>query len=822
MDDFDAVLAFYSNKNFLIKELEKALNKKYIKTIYFHNSKRASFLTFNYLIINLLEQKFLLNNVLHLMETFSCKIIILFPYYVTYDNLLNDYQSLLKVVRRKENIQIILIPEIIGSEIKYCKNYQTHELIRKSLLSERAVVGSGYLTISSLKEVVNEIIKNILSFGEMTKSVLLEGKTIYLKLFAKYLFNEVVEKRNIFSNELLVKVVRADIIKKHRINIKKEIKNTRDKFISDGLLDDKQSKIVKQNKIGKIWNKFKIALLIVLVIYLIPLGFIFISFCLLFISYIHLYSNPKIAVNLSRASYNMSSVANNISFNNPIYLRGSNFFIKTSLLTKSVAELSLTVNDFMEHFINGTSYNVEAYVDTISANLEKIFVDMLFLEGELANGKNPISKYVYKRYFSYGSDWAEIKEQLFNFKLLVSRTSDLMGWKGAKKYLILFQNDSELRPTGGFIGSFALITLDGGKITETVVYDVYSADGQLKGHVEPPLAIKTYLKEGGWYLRDANWDPDFRLSAEKISWFLDKEIGEKVDGVIGIDTFFVKDILSLLGAISLTDHNKVVTKDNLNLTIQNEIRSSFFPGSGKKQSILTELLRNLLTEIKSFPVNQKIQLIRLIHGNLSKRHIQLYFKDNYAQQAVRDLSFSGEILIDSNCGVRCYQDYYAVVDANLGVNKLNPYVERSQYLKTEISKNLIKHELLLTYKNTTGLGLAESGIYKTYTRLILPTNAKISNVDNLALINNRQEAGVYLEINPQSSKSILFVWTIPVDMSNGGEYRMTVRKQAGTKGDGFRSIFNSSDLFLTDKGFLEYNQILSEDVEAIMLVKPKK
>ena len=67
----------------------------------------------------------------------------------------------------------------------------------------------------------------------------------------------------------------------------------------------------------------------------------------------------------------------------------------------------------------------------------------------------------------------------------------------------------ELRPTGGFIGSYAIMTFDKGRLAEIVVNDVYTADGQLKGHVDPPEPIRKYLGEGGWFLRDSNWDPDF-------------------------------------------------------------------------------------------------------------------------------------------------------------------------------------------------------------------------------------------------------------------------------------------------------------------------
>src|SRR5574340_1269627 len=129
--------------------------------------------------------------------------------------------------------------------------------------------------------------------------------------------------------------------------------------------------------------------------------------------------------------------------------------------------------------------------------------------------------------------------------------------------MVLFQTNMELRPTGGFIGSFGLLTFDNGRMSELNVSDVYSADGQLKGHIDPPAPIHDYLGEANWWFRDSNWDPDFPTSAKRAEWFLDKEIDQKVDGVFAIDLGLIKDALRLTGPIFLADYNMDVTSDNL-------------------------------------------------------------------------------------------------------------------------------------------------------------------------------------------------------------------------------------------------------------------
>ena len=181
-------------------------------------------------------------------------------------------------------------------------------------------------------------------------------------------------------------------------------------------------------------------------------------------------------------------------------------------------------------------------------------------------------------------------------RILAGNIPSLLGQDQGKTYMVLFENNMELRPTGGFIGSFGLVSFDGGRLTDLAVNDVYSADGQLNGHVEPPAPIKNYLGEANWWLRDSNWDPDFPTSAKRAEWFLDKEIGKKVDGAVAVDLSPIREILKITGPIFLSDYNLNISSDNLYEKTQSEVQDNFFPGTHKKASFITALSRNLFSE----------------------------------------------------------------------------------------------------------------------------------------------------------------------------------------------------------------------------------
>ena len=111
---------------------------------------------------------------------------------------------------------------------------------------------------------------------------------------------------------------------------------------------------------------------------------------------------------------------------------------------------------------------------------------------------------------------------------------NVLGFEKDMKYLILFQNNMELRPGGGFIGSFGILDVKKASVSDFKIYDVNSADGQLKGHIEPPYPIRRYLPQPNFFLRDSNFDLDFTKNASAAANFLALETGLKVYGVISI------------------------------------------------------------------------------------------------------------------------------------------------------------------------------------------------------------------------------------------------------------------------------------------------
>jgi len=315
--------------------------------------------------------------------------------------------------------------------------------------------------------------------------------------------------------------------------------------------------------------------------------------------------------------------------------------------------------------------------------------------------------------------------------------SNIFGFTGVKTYLILFQNNMELRPTGGFIESYGLLTMDAGVVKDFSIHDVYDADGQLKGHVEPPYPVRRYLPIEHWYLRDSNFDIDFVKSASKSAFFLSLETGKKADGVVGIDISFVKNLIATIGPIYLTDYKQLVDKNNLFEVTKSHVEKDFFPGSKGKRDFLRSLYGAILLDIESKKNLPILSLARVVSDSMLQKHLLFAFATPSIQDffTVNDWSST---LWHASSGTPPWDkrlekddsinDFIGINEANLGRNKVNYNIQRkvSENITLD-NKGKVFGELSILYDNTSSRSLLGSD-YKNYLRIILQPDVELSSI----------------------------------------------------------------------------------------------
>lgn len=403
----------------------------------------------------------------------------------------------------------------------------------------------------------------------------------------------------------------------------------------------------------------------------------------------------------------------------------------------------------------------------------------------------------------------------------------LLGFPRQTTYLVLFQNNRELRGGGGFIGSYGLIRFEKGKMISFTLHDVYDADGQLKGHVEPPFALRRYLGAAHWYLRDSNYAADFPTNADKAGFFLQKETGEKVDGVLSLDATVLEQILGVTGPLPLPDYNQTLTADNAFSLLETKTQEKFFPGSSQKKSVLraayTALEQKLLSDKKLSG-----KLLPVLSQQLAEKHMLIASYDPAIQKvfATNKLSSAIPSVIGDPSLI---EDFMGVNEMNLGQNKANEYVTRTLDHSVKIDeKGVLLAGTSVTLKNESTASSLYGGAYDAYIRFITPLQSQFVSVSfddveqtsqpaetNPVIYTRKQFQqpkavevekseekgrtlyGIHVLIPAGTQKKITVMYALPGEQNDGAfTYHLELFKQPGTLADPVSVSVNFPNTFM--------------------------
>jgi len=771
----------------------------------------------------------------------SKKTIFVFPYEIYEKTKLFNLET-------NPNMGIIYVGDLVGPRIDLGSDLKIANYISEIIDNRIFSPPVGDVTYPIfVSDAAKQIVKWLFAFGPYGKEVSLLGSDTSSSVFwqsnktlvgeIKYITNSDKAKVSLPKNievQRLGKDLNFCLTETYQWIRSQPAKNYSRKKIT-------QPMKINNNLTKKNLNKFKPIFVLLLLIIIFPIITAVTNIGLSYLSYRLFLSGRDGLVEktlyLNKAVSKLGNFESGILKHTPLvgtFYRETEFFSysvdKLSDLGISAIPLAKTGGKILSSVLGNYPYSIGSLIEESAGNLNTFYLNITELQQETLFAKE-------EGVFVAGI--IDSKIDLSSYTRLVSeliaienKIPEILGRDQSKTYLLLFENNMELRPTGGFIGSYGLLTFDKGRLSDFVISDIYSADGQLKGHVEPPGPIRDYLGEANWWFRDSNWDPDFPTSAKRGEWFLDKETDKQVDGVISLDLNPVKDFLKVSGPINLPDYSMTITSENLYEEVQSEVEDNFFPGTHNKASFLTALSRSILTGAGDLSPSQQVSVLKLFYKSLEERHIQVYMHDMIFQTAMRNLGWDGAVFIPS-CGDECIPDLVALVEANVGVNKSNYFIKRKVDLDINMNKDSINKYLTLTLENSANTSLGPSGRYKSYIRLLVPENTTDISVKssfgqstqtlNYDITNSkgRKEIGVIFEVLGGETKNLIFSWTTKTQGSLN-LYELYFRKQAGVDGYPLSvkittpiSILGSLPNFtLTDDGTYVYNTTLTRDLFA--------
>lgn len=417
------------------------------------------------------------------------------------------------------------------------------------------------------------------------------------------------------------------------------------------------------------------------------------------------------------------------------------FFRDISSIYKESSNLVAIGKEASVFLLQGQSQSTTAP----AATMEKLRLSVVSVSGSMGLAQAQLAIMLREKTFPFGVPFLHKKGEDFARMLGRARKQfnvvehflvlypQMSGFEKPATYLVLLQNSSELRPTGGFIGSIAKLTLSQGALSDFEIQDVYAVDGQLKGHVDPPKPISEILGQEHWYLRDSNWDPDFKVSSKQAAWFYEKETGENVDGVIAVNVPIVVDLLKITGPIILSDYNDRITADNFFGKSLFYTQKNFFPGSTQKSDFLGTLARMLMTKLTTDRNISSIDLFRTLSEGLERRDVMFYFHESELQKLTEHYGWAGRMLTQEGCrgaGEACLFDPFAFSEANLSVSKVNYFVSRSALREITIApEGSIDENVTMTIKNDAqGEEPGVGGSYIAYARFFVPADSTVNDI----------------------------------------------------------------------------------------------
>jgi hypothetical protein len=384
----------------------------------------------------------------------------------------------------------------------------------------------------------------------------------------------------------------------------------------------------------------------------------------------------------------------------------------------------------------------------------------------------------------------------------------LAGYPDGSDFLIIMQNNDELRPTGGFIGVYGLAKTRNGDIVSLDTEDSYHLDMPAVGkwQLVPPLPIKKYLEVENWYLRDANWIPDWPLAAEKIQEIYTGESAAvgleapRFDGIIAINPDFVSDLISLVGPITVNgeEYNAANFQELLQYNVEVAYKERDISSWDRKE-VVNELLKELEARLFRLPSSSWDDLLAVFRENIASRDLQLYFADPGLEKLAYQLGAAGEMK-------RVESDFIQVVDANLAAFKSDAVVKKTIAYRVTPGAGAAKAELELGYRHEGDFNWRTTR-YRSYTRVYAPFGSRLlsvsgldeSKADFVSLddpVLNKTIFGFFFTVEPGTEKKIGLEYYLPEKISqdlDGGRYQLYVQKQSGRRTENFRAAVAGKD-----------------------------
>lgn len=394
---------------------------------------------------------------------------------------------------------------------------------------------------------------------------------------------------------------------------------------------------------------------------------------------------------------------------------------------------------------------------------------------------------------------------------LIEKADWLMGVEESRNYLVLFQNDAELRPTGGFWTAYGILEVDDGDVIPQISEDIYALDARFNQRLEPPQPIEDYHKEVYfWYLRDMNLSPSFKESVETFTNYY-KELPNAVeyDAVFALDTQVLVDLVDALGGIGVPGWGNFTSEPDdrcwgcpqVIYKLEEYATKPTTYIRDNRKAFLSPLMHSIIANALGSPKEKVAELAQIVLDNFKEKHLLVYFPDENLQQAAEKLNIAGTLrTVEEN------SDYFYLNDANFAGAKSNLFIDQEVVQDYKIENNKVIKNVTVTYKNSAPASncnleageLCLNGLYRNWMRFYVPEGSKL-----IEMKGSEVEPRVYSELGktvfegfygdkyplyPKGSTRVTLSYELPFEAKK--TLPLTVEKQPGKDNPSYEILVN--------------------------------
>jgi len=433
-------------------------------------------------------------------------------------------------------------------------------------------------------------------------------------------------------------------------------------------------------------------------------------------------------------------------------------FLKENNLEKAVNLIDNNVV-FNENFsflpVVGEEIELRQCLKRIDNNLKKISNGFL-LTSMLRQDKNSLFllKEIHKDlgYLDkYNIDYIKDRKHYLENWLL------FFGNNKPKNYLVLFQETAIPRPTGGFVGAYAILSFNEGKI-EFSGNNIFALEEIFLEKIIPPNPLQSISDK--WFFHDSNWFFDYPSSGQKILNFY-SNTGSKplLDGVILVNPSVLNDFFKIIGPIRVDNYDSMIDQNNFRSFFKNQIQEMAKPAPMREESeFFPTFFQSFQTKLRKSSPQVLAQIPSVLSNGFIKKDIQLYVIDDKLEYFFDSLNWTGKIEESEN-------DYLAIVFNLFNQNFSEDTRNKEIKLKTEfISDGQIINTLTINAPSYASADRSQ----ETYLKIYLPKGIIIKKAENCHLKKNKNTLSYYKKLGYKEDEDLFLMGKTKIKNNNLG------------------------------------------------------